>query len=54
LLLVLRLPVPVLMFATLTQELLDLRVDVRRPAAAAFAMVVDCCCSCCSLGCCRD
>jgi hypothetical protein len=50
---VLRLPVPVLMFAALTSELLDLRAEVRGPNAAAFAMVVDCCCCCSSLGCCE-
>jgi hypothetical protein len=35
------------MFASLTAELLDLRADVRGPAGALFAMVVDGCCSCC-------
>jgi hypothetical protein len=38
-----------LMFAALTAELLDLRVAVRGPSTALFAMVVDCC-SCCCLG----
>ncbi|HEY2219249.1 MAG TPA: hypothetical protein VGH35_07895 [Gaiellaceae bacterium] len=42
------------MFTALTADLLDLRADVRGPAAALFAMVVDCCCCCCSLGCCHE
>jgi len=42
------------MFAALTEDLLDLRASVRSPVTASFAMVVDCCCSCCSLGCCRE
>jgi hypothetical protein len=42
------------MFRELTHDLLDLRAEVRGPAASFFAMVVDCCCCCSSLGCCRD
>ena len=54
LLLVLRLHVPVLMFTALTNDLLDLRAEVRGGVSALFAAVIDCCCCCCSLGCCRE
>jgi hypothetical protein len=54
LLLELRLPVGVLMFGALTDDLLDLRAEIMGERGSLFAAVIDCCCCCCSLGCCRE